>query len=179
MKQAIETQKELINEFILKSSKESGKNQIFTLVAKDEKNDLSKFNNLIKLGHELAKSLQWFENFGATQFKEFTGIKLNKSDFFELFFDLKRAWCYRLIQAAKIDAPIISNYLESTKNPTILGLLSFVAPEKSAPEKSELTLTFNEKKLQIRKGNVKTNLSLSEIEKLIQELQKIKATIEQ
>lgn len=179
MEKSIQNQKELINEFIAKSSKESGKNAIFTLTTKDEKNDLTKFNNLIKLGHELTKSLSWFENFGSTAFKEFTGVKLNKSDFFELFFDLKRAWCYRLIQAAKIEPAVISNYLESEKNPSILGLLSFVAPEKSAPEKSELTLTFNEKKLQIRKGNVKTNLSLTDIENLIKELQKIKATIEQ
>lgn len=172
-------QKSLINEFIVKTSKESGKNSIFTLTTKDEKNDLTKFNNLIKLGHELTKSLLWFENFGSTSFKEFTGVKLNKADFFELFFDLKKAWCYRLIQAVKIAPETISNYLQSTKNPTIIGLLSFVAPEKSAPEKSELTLTFNEKKLQIRKGNVKTNLSLTDIEKLIIELQKIKLTIEQ
>lgn len=179
MEKSIQNAKNLINEFIANTSVESGKNTILTLVSNDQTNDKRKFNNLIKLGHELIKSLDWFDNIGATKFREYTGIKLTKSNYFETFFDIKKAWAYRLIQAAKIDAPIISNYLETDKNPSILGLINFVTPNKHKAEKSELTLTFNEKKLQIRKGNIKTNLSLNDIENLIKELQKIKATIEQ
>ena len=179
MEKSIQNAKNLVNEFIANTSAESGKNEILTLISNDQSNDKRKFNNLIKLGHELIKSLSWFDNIGATKFREYTGIKLTKANYFETFFNLKRGWCYRLMQAAKVEPAVISNYLESEKNPTILGLINFVTPNKNKPEKSELTLTFNEKKLQIRKGNIKTNLSLTDIENLIKELQKIKATIEQ
>lgn len=179
MEKSIQNAKNLINEFVANTSEESGKNTILTLVSNDQTNDKRKFNNLIKLGNELIKSLDWFDNIGATKFREFTGIKLTKANYFETFFDIKKAWAYRLMQASKIEPAIISNYLESEKNPTILGLINFVSTNKNKPEKSELTLTFNEKKLQIRKGNIKTNLSLTDIENLIKELQKIKATIEQ
>ena len=173
MKNQIEKQKELVNDFIVENSKQSGKNAIEKLIFSDQKNDKVKFNNLLKLGIELKKSVDWFENIGSLQFKEKTGLKLPKSEFFELFFGLKKAWCYRLISTTKIEPEKISNYIESDKNPTIDKLLQFINPEKKQPEKSELTISFNQKKLQIRKGAIKSNLSLSELNLLINELKKI------
>lgn len=178
MEKSIQNAKNLINEFVANTSEESGKNTILTLVSNDQTNDKRKFNNLIKLGNELIKSLDWFDNIGATKFREFTGIKLTKANYFETFFDIKKAWAYRLMQAAKIDAPIISNYLETDKNPSILGLINFVTPNKHKAEKSEILVTFNDKKLSVKKGSVKSTLSIEDINKLIIELQKIKATFE-
>ena len=82
--ETIEKTNELVNTFIVETSKESGKNQIDELLNHDSNHDVNKFNNLIELGNVLTTSISWFENFGATAFKEKTGIKLNKSEFFKL-----------------------------------------------------------------------------------------------
>lgn len=174
MKITIETQKSLINEFIAKSSKESGKNAIEKLIFTDQKNDKSKFLNLIKLGANLQKSVTWFENFGSTQFKEFTGIKLPKSEFFELFFTLKKAWCYRLIKASEATPEQISNFLDIEPNPTIDKFISFLKgdDDKKEPNKKELTINFNGKKLTFDKGEIKNaSISVDDAKNIIKILQ--------
>lgn len=175
----IENTKELINSFILETSNESGRNQINELLSLDSSHDVNKFNNLIQLGNVLSASLSWFSNFGATSFKEKTGTKLTKSEFFPLFFGIKKAWGYRLIQAYKIEPATRSNYLEQTKNPTIDGLIKFVNPEKATPQKSEILITFGERKLKKSKdAAITSNLSIEDINALIAELQTLKAKMQ-
>lgn len=174
----IEKTNELVNTFIVETSAESGKNQIDELLQSDSSHDVNKFNNLIQLGNVLSASVSWFENFGATMFKQKTGIKINKSDFFPLFFNIKKAWGYRLIQAHKISPETRSNYLESTKNPTIDGLLKFVNPEKNPPQKSEILITFGEKKLKKSKDSITSNLTIEDIDALINELNSLKSRMQ-
>lgn len=179
MKNQIEKTKELINAFILETATESGKNQIDELLNHDSNHDVNKFNNLIQLGNVLNASIYWFETFGSTQFKEKTGSKLNKSEFFPLFFGIKKAWGYRLIQAYKVEPATRSNYVEQTKNPTIDGLIKFINPEKATPQKSEILITFGERKLKKAKDSITSNLSIDDINALISELNTLKAKMQQ
>ncbi len=175
----IENVNELINSFIVETSEQSGKTQIEKLLSIDSSHDFTKFYNLIELGNVLKNSVEWFENIGATLFKEKTGVKLNKADYFTLFFNMKKAWCYRLIQAANVAPSVRSNYLEGTKNPTIDGLVQFVNPPKKQGEKSEILITFGEHQLKKAKDKVTSTLTIDDINKLINELQTLKAKMEQ
>jgi hypothetical protein len=179
MENNIENQKELVNKFIVETSETSGKNQILQLLSLDSSHDYTKFYNLIELGNVLINSMEWFENYGGTMFKEQTGIKLTKSEFFPLFFDIKKAWGYRLMQAYKIEPAIRSNYLDGTKNPTIDGLIQFASGPKKQPEKSELLITFGERKLKKAKDEITSTLTIEDINALLSELNNLKAKMTQ
>lgn len=170
----IETQKELINTFIVNNSKQSGKDAILKLISTDQKNDKTKFLNLLKMGQTLKKSVSWFETFGSTEFKEFTGIKLPKSEFFELFFTLKKAWCYRLIKAGEASPEKISNFLDSEQHPTIDKFISFLKGETETkePNRKELIINFQGRKLTFDKGELKNaSLSVEDAKSIIKILQ--------
>jgi hypothetical protein len=174
MKNLIETNKELVNLFIVNNSKQSGKDAIEKLIFADQKNDKTKFNNLIKMGVTLKKSVTWFETFGSTEFKEFTGIKLPKSEFFELFFALKKAWCYRLIKASEASPEQISNFLDSEPHPTIDKFIAFLKgdDDKKETNKKELTINFQGRKLNFDKGEIKNaSLSIEDAKSIIKILQ--------
>jgi hypothetical protein len=174
MKNLIETNKELVNLFIVNNSKQSGKDAIEKLIFTDQKNDKTKFNNLIKMGVTLKKSVTWFENFGSTEFKEFTGIKLPKSEFFELFFTLKKAWSYRLIKAGEATPEQISNFLDSEPHPTIDKFIAFLKgdDDKKETNKKELTINFQGRKLNFDKGEIKNaSLSVEDAKSIIKILQ--------
>jgi hypothetical protein len=170
----IETQKELINQFLVNNSKQSGKDAILKLTATDQKNDKAKFLNLLKMGVTLKKSVQWFENFGSTEFKEFTGVKLPKSEFFELFFCLKKAWSYRLIKAGEATPEQISNFLDSEPHPTIDKFISFLKGETETkePNRKELIINFQGRKLNFDKGEIKNaSISIEDAKSIIKILQ--------
>jgi hypothetical protein len=174
MKNNIETNKELVNLFIVNNSKQSGKDAIEKLIFADQKNDKTKFNNLIKMGIALKKSVTWFENIGSLQFKEFTGIKLPKSEFFELFFTLKKAWCYRLIKSSEATPEQISNFLDIEPNPTIDKFIAFLKgdEDKKEPNKKELIINFQGRKLNFDKGEVKNaSITIEDAKNIIKILQ--------
>lgn len=142
------------------------------------------FGALLRLGKIIDKGLNWWIEFGKTETKKkFKDVKIDNASFLKLCYGIDSSYAYRLIKAGKIAPSIVDNYLNSLPAGAEGSLKDLISFDSNKPKKQvgkkRLLLSFEDKKFYIDdKGKVFSSLSLKQIEAVILELQKVKASIE-
>ncbi len=157
---------EIFNAF--KGVKEMNLTKVQTLVTSLKGIDSKKFNKSIELGATLKASIEAFENNKGHVFEALKMKAIPKKDVAPILWSLDLSWINKLIKAHDVAPEIRSNYIDTTPNPSIEGLLKFAKGGVTPPTPKELTISFRGKKASINKnGTFSTDLTKAEIEALI------------